>query len=95
VSDVRSACPPAGAECRKPDIVASDIDALRLEWRNLFRNRALKALPKCLLVKALAYQFQAMALDAHRWGKYHYYISPRELRSTRVDTMPIVRLSAP
>src|SRR6185437_1568996 len=54
-----------GAERLKPDIErlkALDVDALRLEWRNLFRKRAPKALPKSLLVKALAYQLQAMAL---------------------------------
>lgn len=63
--------PPTGAERPKSGIErfkALDIDALRLEWRNLFRKRAPKALPKSLLVKALAYQLQAMALgdlDAH------------------------------
>jgi Protein of unknown function (DUF2924) len=53
------------AECVKSDIErlrALDIAALRLEWRNLFGKRAPKALPKSLLVKALAYQLQAKAL---------------------------------
>jgi DUF2924 family protein len=54
-----------GAESLKSDIErlkALDIDALRVEWRNLFGKRLPKALPKSLLVKALAYQLQAMAL---------------------------------
>jgi Protein of unknown function (DUF2924) len=56
---------PNGAESLKSDIErlkALDIEALRVEWRNLFRKRVPKALPKSLLVKALAYQLQAMAL---------------------------------
>jgi len=57
--------PSTGAERLESDIErlkALDIDALRIEWRNLFRKRAPKALPKSLLVKALAYRLQAMAL---------------------------------
>ena len=56
---------PTGAESLKSDIErlkTLDIDALRLEWRNLFGKRIPKALPKSLLVKALAYQLQVMAL---------------------------------
>ena len=55
---------PTGAEGLKSDIErlkTLDIDALRLEWRNLFGKRLPKALPKSLLVKALTYQLQAMA----------------------------------
>ena len=55
---------PNGAESLKSDIErlkTLDIDALRVEWRNLFGKRLPKALPKSLLVKALAYQLQAMA----------------------------------
>ena len=55
---------PNGAEGLKSDIErlkALDIDALRVEWRNLFGKRLPKALPKSLLVKALTYQLQAMA----------------------------------
>ena len=55
---------PNGAESLKSDIErlkALDIDALRVEWRNLFGKRLPKALPKSLLVKALTYQLQAMA----------------------------------
>jgi hypothetical protein len=37
-------------------------DALRLEWRNLFGKRAPKALPKSLLIRALAYRLQALEL---------------------------------
>jgi Protein of unknown function (DUF2924) len=56
---------PTGAESLKSDIErlkTVDIDALHVEWRNLFGKRLPKALPKSLLVKALAYQLQAMAL---------------------------------
>jgi hypothetical protein len=55
---------PTGAESLKSDIErlkTLDIDGLRVEWRNLFGKRIPKALPKSLLVKALAYQLQAMA----------------------------------
>jgi hypothetical protein len=37
-----------------------DGEALRIEWRNLFGKRAPKALPKSLLVRALAYRLQAL-----------------------------------
>ena len=37
-----------------------DGEALRIEWRNLFGRRAPRALPKSLLVRALAYRFQAL-----------------------------------
>jgi Protein of unknown function (DUF2924) len=56
---------PTGAEGLKSDIErlkTLDIDALRVEWRNLFGRRLPKALPKSLLVKALTYQLQVMAL---------------------------------
>jgi DUF2924 family protein len=56
---------PTGAEGLKSDIErlkTLDIYALRVEWRNLFGKRFPKALPKSLLVKALAYQLQAVAL---------------------------------
>ncbi len=45
-----------------------DGEALRIEWRNLLGRRAPKALPKSLLVKALAYRLQALEfgdLDPH------------------------------
>ena len=45
-----------------------DGEALRIEWRNLFGRRAPQALPKSLLVRALAYRFQALEfgdLDPH------------------------------
>ena len=56
---------PTGAEGLKSDIErlkTLDIDALRVEWRNQFGRRLPKALPKSLLVKALTYQLQVMAL---------------------------------
>jgi DUF2924 family protein len=56
---------PIGAESLKSDIErlkTLDIDGLRVEWRNFFGKRIPKALPKSLLVKALAYQLQALAL---------------------------------
>jgi hypothetical protein len=37
-----------------------DGDALRIEWRNLFGRRVPKALPKSLMVRALAYCLQAL-----------------------------------
>jgi hypothetical protein len=37
-----------------------DGEALRVEWRNFFGKRAPKALPKSLLVRALAYRLQAL-----------------------------------
>jgi Protein of unknown function (DUF2924) len=37
-----------------------DGETLRLEWRNLFGKRAPKALPRSLLVRALAYRLQAL-----------------------------------
>jgi hypothetical protein len=37
-----------------------DGEALRIEWRNLFGRRAPKALPKSLVVRALAYRLQAL-----------------------------------
>jgi hypothetical protein len=55
---------PTGAESLKSGIErleALDIEALRVEWRRLFRKRVPKALPKSLLVKALTYQLQALA----------------------------------
>ncbi len=39
-----------------------DGEALRLEWRSLFGKRAPKALPKSLLIRALAYRLQALEL---------------------------------
>jgi hypothetical protein len=45
-----------------------DGEALRIEWRNLFGRRAPKALPKSLIVRALAYRLQALEfgdLDPH------------------------------
>jgi hypothetical protein len=39
-----------------------DGEGLRLEWRNLFGKRAHKALPKSLLIRALAYRLQALEL---------------------------------
>src|SRR6185437_10741404 len=71
--------PPTGAERLKPDIErlkALDIDALRLEWRNLFRKRAPKAYPKSLLMKTVAYLLQAMVLgdlDAKTLGVFDVY----------------------
>ena len=39
-----------------------DSEGLRLEWRNVFGKRAPKALPKSLLIRALAYRLQALEL---------------------------------
>jgi hypothetical protein len=39
-----------------------DGEGLRHEWRNLFGKRAPKALPKSLLIRALAYRLQALGL---------------------------------
>lgn len=39
-----------------------DGEGLRVEWRNLFGKRAPKALPKSLLIRALAYRLQALEL---------------------------------
>ncbi|HXZ15559.1 MAG TPA: DUF2924 domain-containing protein [Roseiarcus sp.] len=47
---------------------ALDGEALRIEWRNLFGRRAPNALPKSLIVRALAYRLQALEsgdLDPH------------------------------
>jgi len=41
---------------------ALDLDGLRVQWRNVFAKRAPKALPRSLLVRALAYRVQADAL---------------------------------
>ncbi|MGO9774171.1 MAG: DUF2924 domain-containing protein [Roseiarcus sp.] len=43
-------------------IKALDLDGLHVQWRNVFAKRAPKALPRTLLVRALAYRAQADAL---------------------------------
>jgi hypothetical protein len=85
---------PMGADRLKSDIEhlrALDIDALRIEWRNLFRKQTPKALPKSLLVKALACQLQAMALgdlDAQTLSVLDAYAAKKDGRwrgRVRVD----------
>jgi len=49
-----------GAELAVERLGTLDGEALRIEWRNLFARRAPKALPKSLLVRALAYRLQAL-----------------------------------
>ena len=50
------------AESAVARLRALDGAGLRREWRNLFGKRAPRALPKRLLIRALAYRLQAQAL---------------------------------
>lgn len=72
-----------------------DGEALRIEWRNLFGKRAPKALPKSLIVRALAYRLQALEfgdLDAHTVRVLDAYAAKGSgRRRVRVDRL---RLSA-